>query len=201
MTCRNISPIFLAIALSAAACGPMDSDSESQDVAETLSSLEAKECKSHYVDKVPAALRALNKKGKVKVTGKEWTELEEGNGQVVKTSSVHVYISIDELLEDFNRFNKLLDALGLSGSRLDELKKAIKDVIGGGGAPILGGTLSCTGSCTGHGCYMMGCRPQGSDSCTGCQCNGDGCSGCTCTRTMSEETSVFDIADLDSLDY
>jgi hypothetical protein len=52
-----------------------------------------------------------------------------------------------------------------------------------------GGTLSCTGGCTGDNCLLTGCVPHETTiSCTSCTCRGggEGCSGCSCSRSITK---------------
>ncbi|MEM7049373.1 MAG: hypothetical protein AAF604_06925 [Acidobacteriota bacterium] len=54
------------------------------------------------------------------------------------------------------------------------------------GWAIGGGTLSCTGKCTGSWCGVTGCDPE-NGGCSGCSCTGNCSSTCTCTKKVTVE--------------
>lgn len=59
-----------------------------------------------------------------------------------------------------------------------------------------GGTLNCTGTCTGSGCIVNGCRPGDDNSitCTSCYCSNPDytCGECTCSRSISKPVNLPD---------
>lgn len=51
---------------------------------------------------------------------------------------------------------------------------------------IVGGSITCTATCTGSWCAVGGCDPVGGN-CSPCSCDGNCISQCTCTKESSAE--------------
>lgn len=77
-------------------------------------------------------------------------------------------------------------ASGKGDATVTKVSEAPFVVVDDQGNLVGGGTLSCSGTCTGSWCGVNGCDPDNGD-CSPCSCSGNCSSGCSCTKTSTSE--------------